>query len=141
MSDPLQTAQAIEPDPIPSNLHSSAPIKGDLERGYVNDQGIYAGDQLHEDDDSRRTLASDGEGEKERGRGRASQLRQEDEGNSRRASPSAGAGTRSGSRAGLGKKEEKAHGSGLTEGDEGQWRGSGILGSALSECNKSDLSA
>jgi hypothetical protein len=125
MSDPLQTAQAIEPDPIPSNLRASAPIKGDLERGYVNDQGIYSDAPLRENEDGQRISAA-GEEDRERGRGRASQLRKEEGGSSRRASPSASAsavaGSRCQSRAGLTRKEEKAHGSGLTEGDEGESR-------------------
>lgn len=96
MSDPLQTAQAIEPDPVPSDLPNSAPIKGDIERGYVRNEEIYP---------------EDGNGAVHSSVDRAGDLRRKDQTIPNSDDQAAVA---------VGKKGDKGHGAGLTAGDEGE---------------------
>lgn len=34
MAEPLNASRGLEPDPVPSDIAPSAPIRGDIERGY-----------------------------------------------------------------------------------------------------------
>lgn len=94
MSEPLQTANAVEPDPIPDDLSREAPIKGDIERGYVRDDGVYS--------TSREGVTAGGEVDRNG------------------SSATAAVDERRGSGAVLEQKKRKSKGSGLTEGDEGE---------------------
>jgi hypothetical protein len=39
MAEPLDAARGIEPSPIPDDVPSNAPIRGDVERGYTPTEG------------------------------------------------------------------------------------------------------
>lgn len=39
MGEPFNAARAFEPDPIPSDVPATAPIRGDIERGYSKGEG------------------------------------------------------------------------------------------------------
>jgi hypothetical protein len=75
MAEPLDAARGIEPSPIPDDIPSNAPIRGDVERGYTpteaeSDRGRKgSGSGTTTPRGSRSRSAGNKDKEKEKGKG------------------------------------------------------------------------
>lgn len=71
MGEPMNAARGLEPDPIPSDVPATAPVRGDIERGYNRPDGVETpGSDVTVHRDRKGSAAPSERGEKSRTRGK-----------------------------------------------------------------------